>query len=245
MKKHFNINLIMTEEEEQLQSSNISLICEKLIEDEKIRVHCHITGKFRVAAQWSCNINLQLTKKVPVIFHSLRGYDSHLIFNELKKIDVKIDVIPNRLEKYIAFMINKNLVFVSDEGYLPCNKIWNNFNMENMGDYRDHYLKKDVLLLADVFEKFISTCLRFYKLDPCHYFSSPGLSWDAMLKLTGIELEKISDIDMYLFIEKGLRGGISYISKRYSEANNKYMKNYDSTKLSKCIKYLDKNNLYG
>ena len=81
--------------------------------------------------------------------------------------------------------------------------------MENMGDYRNHYLKKDVLLLADVFEKFISTCLRFYKLDPCHYFSSPGLSWDAMLKLTGIELEKISDIDMYLFIEKGLRGGIS------------------------------------
>ena len=81
--------------------------------------------------------------------------------------------------------------------------------MENMGDYRNHYLKKYVLLLADVFEKFISTCLRFYKLDPCHYFSSPGLSWDAMLKLTGIELEKISDIDMYLFIEKGLRGGIS------------------------------------
>ena len=117
--------------------------------------------------------------------------------------------------------------------------------MENMGDNRDHYLKKDVLLLVDVFEKFISTCLRFYQLDPCHYFSSPGLSWDAMLKLTGIELEKISDIDMYLFIEKGLRGGISYIAKRYSEANNKYMKNYDFTKLPKCIKYLDKNNLYG
>ena len=134
---------------------------------------------------------------------------------------------------------------MSDEEYLTCNKIWNKFNMENMGDNRDHYLKKDVLLLVDVFEKFISTCLRFYQLDPCHYFSSPGLSWDAMLKLTGIELEKISDIDMYLFIEKGLRGGISYIAKRYSEANNKYMKNYDFTKLPKCIKYLDKNNLYG
>ena len=107
--------------------------------------------------------------------------------------------------------------------------------MKNMGDYHDHYLKKDVLLLADVFEKFIDTCLKFYKLDPCHYFSSPGLSWDAMLKMTGVRLEKIVDIDIYLSIEKALRRGISYITKRYSEANNKYMKNYNSTKPSKYI----------
>ena len=112
-----------------------------------------------------------------------------------------------------------------------------------MGDYQDHYLKKDVLLLADVFEKFIDTCMKFYGLDPCHYFSSPGLSWDAMLKMTGVKLEKISDIDKYLFIEKGLRGGISYIAKRYAEANNKYMKVYDSRKSSKFITYLDINNL--
>ena len=114
-----------------------------------------------------------------------------------------------------------------------------------MGDYHDHYSKKDVLLLADVFEKFIDTCLKFYGLDPCHYFSSPGLSWDAMLKMTGIKLEKISDIDKYLFIEKGLRGGISYIAKRYAKANNKYTKNYDPKKLSTFITYLDMNNLYG
>ena len=74
--------------------------------------------------------------------------------------------------------------------------------MKNMGDYHDHYLKKDVSLLADVFEKFIVTCLKFYGLDPCHYFSSPGLNWDAMLKMTGIKLEKISDIDKYLFEEE-------------------------------------------
>ena len=117
--------------------------------------------------------------------------------------------------------------------------------MKNMGDYDDHYLKKDVLFLADVFEKFIDTFLKFYKLDPCHYFSSPGLSWDAMLKMTGMRLEKIVDIDMYLFIEKGLRGGISYIAKIYSEANNKYMKNYDPTKPSIYIPYLDMNNFYG
>ena len=81
-------------------------------------------------------------------------------------------------------------------------------------------LKTNVLLLADVFEKFIDTCLKFYKLDTCHYFSSPGLSWDTMLKMAGVKLEKILHIDMYLLIEKGLRGGISYIAKGYSEANN-------------------------
>ena len=78
-----------------------------------------------------------------------------------------------------------------------------------MGGYHDHYLKKDVFLLANVFEKFIDTCLKFYGLDLCHYFSSPELSRDAMLKMTGMKLEKISEIDKYLFIEKGLRGGIS------------------------------------
>ena len=100
------------------------------------------------------------------------------------------------------------------------------------------------MLLADVFEKFIDTCLKFYKLDPCHYFSSPGLSWDAMLKMTGVKLEKISNIDMYLFTKKGLKGGISYIGKRYSETNTKYMKNYDPTKPSKYMSYLDMNDLY-
>ena len=120
MKKHFNKNLIMSEEEEQFQSSNTCWICEKLIDDddEKVRDHCHVTGKFRGAAHWSCNINLQLTKKVPVIFHNLRGYDSHLIFCELNKFDVKIDVIPNRLEKYMAFFLNKNLVFIDSMQFM-------------------------------------------------------------------------------------------------------------------------------
>ena len=102
MKKHFKKILIMSEKgEQQFQSSNICWMCEKLTDDddEKVRDHCHVTRKFRGAAHWSCNINLQLTKKVPVIFHNLRGYDSHLIFNELNKFDVKIEVIPNRLEK--------------------------------------------------------------------------------------------------------------------------------------------------
>ena len=110
---------------------------------------------------------------------------------------------------------------ISEKDYLKENNIWNVFKMNTMGDYNDLYSKADVLLLADVFEKFISTCLDYYGLDPCHYFSTPGLSWDTILEMTKIELDLISDIDMHLFIEKGMRGGISYIAKRYSKANNK------------------------
>ena len=96
------------------------------------------------------------------------------------------------------------------------------------------YLKTDVLLLCDIFEKFIKTCLKYYCLDLCNYFSSPELSWDAMLKMTGIKLELISNIDIYLFIEKGMRGGNSYISKRYSESDS-----------DKTIMYSDANYLHG
>ena len=115
MKEHFNKHLVMAEEEEHLfQESNSCWICKKLIDDddEKVRDHCHAIGKFRGSAYWDCNINFQLTKKVPVIFHNLKGYDSHLIFSELNKFDVKISVIPNGLEKYMAFFLSKNLVFI-------------------------------------------------------------------------------------------------------------------------------------
>ena len=134
---------------------------------------------------------------------------------------------------------------ISVKDYLTCEKIWDKFEMKNMGDYHDHYLKKDVLLSADVFKTFIATCLKFYGLDPCHYLSSSGLSLDAMLKMTGVKLEKISDIDKYLFIEKRLRGGISYIAKRYAKSDNKYMNNYYPKKPSIFITYLDMKNLYG
>ena len=96
----------MSEKEEHLfQESSSFWICGKLIDhdDEKVRDHCHMTGKFRGPAHRSCSINFQLTKKVPIIFHNLRGYNSHLIFSELNKFDVKISVIPNGLEKYKAF----------------------------------------------------------------------------------------------------------------------------------------------
>ena len=121
MNKHFNKNLIMGEEEEHLfQQSNSCWICKKLIDndEEKVRDHCHVTGKFRGAANWNFNINCQLTKKVVVIFHNLRGYEIHLIFSELDKFDVTISVIPNGLEKYMGFFLNKDLVFIDSMRFM-------------------------------------------------------------------------------------------------------------------------------
>ena len=91
---------------------------------------------------------------------------------------------------------------ITDEQYCHATKVWEIVNLQTTGDYHDLYLKSDILLLADVFENFRSTCLQYYKLDPCHYYTSPGLSWDAMLKMTDIHLELMTDIDMFQFIDK-------------------------------------------
>ena len=107
--------------------------------------------------------------------------------------------------------------------------------MKNMGDYHDHYLQNVVLLSSHVFEKFIAACLKFYGLDPCHYFSFHGLTWDAMLKVT----KKYLILTSTYFLKKGLRGGIPYFAKRYAKANNKYMNDYDPKKLSTFISYLE------
>ena len=119
------------------------------------------------------------------------------------------------------------------------------FKLETIWDYHDLYLKTDVLLLADVFENFRRMSLEYYELDPAHYCTSSGLSWNACLKMTNIKLEFISDPDMYLFVENGLRGGLSVITQRKGNANNKYLKNYDNSSKSKFISYFDANNLYG
>ena len=145
-------------------------------------------------------------------------------------------------EQFYSILNNEH---ITDEDYQHAQNVWNTFKLQLMGEYHDLYLKSDVLLLADVFENFRKTCIQYYKLDPCHYFTSPGLSWDAMLKMTDIKLELMTDIDMFQFIEKGMRGGISYIANRYGKANNKYMKEYDEKAHSKYIMYLDANNLYG
>ena len=121
MKTHFNKNLVMSvDEKERFQLANICWICNKLFDvgDEKVRDHCHVTGKFRSAADFSCNANCKLSKNVPVIFHNLRGYDSHLIIKEIRKFHVKVSVIPNGLEKYMAFTVNKKLVFIDSMQFM-------------------------------------------------------------------------------------------------------------------------------
>ena len=134
---------------------------------------------------------------------------------------------------------------ISEDDYQHAINVWNTFNCKTIRDYHDLYLKSDVLLLADVFENFRKTCMEHYNLDPAHYFTSPGLAWDACLKETGQQLQLLVDYDMLLMFERGIRGGITHISKRYAEANNKYMKNYNPEKPSSYIQYLDANNLYG
>ncbi|KAK3748543.1 hypothetical protein QZH41_001377 [Actinostola sp. cb2023] len=298
-------------------------VCEKpLVVEGKldsVRDHCHITGKYRGAAH---NLKLRLSPKttvIPVVFHNLRGYDSHLLMQAISKVEGRISCIPNNTEKYISFSLNQlrfidsaqfllapldKLVeanqpevfqitakyepaeerrklllrkgvypyeymdswerfeecqlppkeafysklsdtHISDQDYTHAQKVWEVFGCKTMGDYHDLYCRTDVLLLADIFEVFRKTCREHYKLDPAHYYTSPGLSWDALLRKTWIELELLTDYDMYLFIEKGLRGGISMVSKRHAKANNHLVEGYDSSKPSIHLLYLDANNLYG
>ena len=305
--------------------------------NEKVKDHCHYTGRFRGAAHNSCNLNYKKPKFIPVVFHNLSGYDSHLFIKNLGFTDGTIDCIPNNEEKYISF--TKNIVVgsytdkkgkdkpikhkirfidsfkfmsdsleslvnnlpgdgfnilerfykgeklslvkrkgfypyeymnslkrfkenkippkeafysrligegISDEDYEHVKKVWKVFGMKTLQDYHDLYNVTDVLLLADVFENFRNVCMENYKLDPAHYFTAPGLAWDACLKITDVELELLSDIDMLLMIEKGIRGGVSMISNRHAKANNKYMgESFIDTMISTYIMYLDANNLYG
>ena len=134
---------------------------------------------------------------------------------------------------------------ITDDEYDHAKKVWKTFKIKTMSEYHDLYLASDVLLLTNVFENFRKTCMQYYKLDLSHYFTSPGLSWDAMLiKMTNIKLELMTDIDMFQFIKKSMRGGVSYIANRYGNVNNKYMKEYNEKAPSKYIMYLDANNLY-
>ena len=124
-------------------------------------------------------------------------------------------------------------------------KVWDVFEIKNCGQYHDLHVQSDTLLLADVFENFRNKCLKIYELDPIYFVSAPGLAWQACLKRTGVKLELITDYDMLLMIEKGIRGGICQATHRYAKAYIKYMKNYDKNNEPSYIEYLDANNLYG
>ena len=130
--------------------------------------------------------------------------------------------------------------------YQHAQRVWKEFRIHNLGDCHDLYLRTDVVLLANVFEAFRDTCLKHYKLDPAHFYTSPGLAWCACLKHTGIRLELLADPDMLLTFERGIRGGITQAVCKYASANNKYMGDkFDPNKDTTYLQYLDANNLYG
>ena len=311
-------------------------IYEKDLNGDKVKDHCHFTGKYRGAAHNKCNLNYRKPKIIPVVLHNLSGYDSHLFIKNLGFTEGNIDCIANNDEKYITFSKNirvdymnrekkyvpgfykirfvdsfkfmsrgldklvndlpkdafKNLeryytgeklnlikrkgVYpydymdteerfkenclppkkafysklnregITDEDYEHAEKVWDMFEMKTLQDYHNLYNETDLLLLADVFENFRNICLENYKLGPGHYLTAPGLAWDARLKMTKVNLELLSDVDMLLMVERGIRGGVSMISKRYAKANNKYMgKSYVNNLVSVFLMYLDANNLYG
>ena len=329
--------LRLTKEEKILFSKEkFCHICKMELENDKVRDHCHFTGKYRGAAHNSCNLQCRKPMILPVIFHNLQGYDAHLFIKQLACLPGELNCIPSTEEKYISFskkikvseykskrtgemvslnfevrfidslkflqsslanlvknlkpedFLNTKKIFeknvdlltrkgvypydyvssleklsetrlppkeefysqlndedISDEDYKHAINVWNTFDCKTIRDYHNLYLITDVLILADLFENFRVNCLKHYKLDPAHYYTSPGLAWDACLKETGQKLELISDYDMLMMFEQGIRGGITHISKRYAEANNKYMKDYNPDNESTFIQYLDANNLYG
>ncbi|XP_057311370.1 uncharacterized protein LOC130649159 isoform X1 [Hydractinia symbiolongicarpus] len=151
-----------------------------------------------------------------------------------------------RLPSKDDFYSKLNMNGISDADYAHAQKVWKDMKVENMGVYHDIYLKTDVLLLSDVFETFRETCLKNYKLDPAHFYTAPGLAWQACLKKTDVKLDLLSDMDMLLFVEMGIRGGLCQAVHRHAKANNPYMGDmYNTSEDTTYLQYLDANNLYG
>ena len=143
-----------------------------------------------------------------------------------------------------AFYSNLNMEDITDVDYRHEKTVFQYLINKNLGDYHDLYVQSDTLLLADVFENFRNMCIKVYWIDPAHFLSAPGLAWQASSKKTEVKLELLSDVDMLLMVEKGIRGGICHAIHRYAKANNKYMKNYNKDKEESFLQYLDANNLY-
>ena len=135
----------------------------------------------------------------------------------------KEESLPDK--EYFYSELNKE--HITDEDYAHAQKIWDTFNIKNLGEYHDLYVQSDTLLLADVFESFRDKCIEIYELDPAHFLSAPGLAWQACLKKTGVKLELLTDNDMLLMFEEGIRGEMCQATYRYAKANNQYITNYD------------------
>ena len=211
--------------------------------------------------------NLRFIDSVNFLLSSLeklvKGIDEFPIMNKLmpeenkRKLLIKKGIYPyeymdsferfgeTQLPEKVKFYSSLSGEGITDEEYGRAKQVWETFGCRNLGDYHNLYVATDTALLADVFENFRKVCQERYGLDPAHYYSAPGLSWDALLKKTGVELELLTDLDMHLMIERGRRGGISMVSKRYAKANNPRVEGYDPAQPTNYITYLDANNLYG
>ena len=176
------------------------------------------------------NTFITLLRKGVYPYEYMDGWDK---FNE--------KLIPSKESFYSSLTLEN----ITEVDYIHAKNVFKTFKLNNLGDYHDLYVRSDTLLLADIFENFRNACLSNYELDPAHFISLPGLAWQACLKKTGVELELLTDYDMLLMIDEGIRGGICHAVHRYAKANNIYMKDYDSSKESSYIQYLDSNNLYG
>ena len=134
---------------------------------------------------------------------------------------------------------------ITDDDYAHSQKVYDTFNIKNLGEYHDPYVQLGTAQLAYVFENFGNACLEIYELDPAHFLSSPGQAWQGCLKKTQVKLELLTDNDMLFMFEEGTRGGICQATHRYVKANNKHMKNHGKDKESSDLIYVDANNLYG
>ena len=150
-------------------------------------------------------------------------------------------ILPNRKALYSELYLE----YITDEDYTHAQKVFEEFNITNLGKYHDLYVQSDILLLADVFENFRNKCINIYKLDPAHFLSAPRSAWQAYLNKTGVKLELLTNYNMLLTVDKGIRSGTCHAIHRYAKANNKYMKNYDKNKESLYLIYLDTNTLHG
>jgi hypothetical protein len=153
---------------------------------------------------------------------------------------LKITKLPP-IEKFYSSLTEST---ISEKEYVRCQNLWKTFDIKNLGDFSDLYLIIDCLLLTDIFYNFRKVCMKYYKLDPAHYFTTPGLSWDAMLRMTGVEFELISDYDIFMTVESGIRGGLTQCSTRHAVANNPYLSNYNPEEETSYIMFKDANNLY-
>jgi hypothetical protein len=215
----FSIDRLRFIDSYQFMSSLLEILTENLKK----------TGKHTVKYFPKKILNL-VTRKGVCLYDYI---DDFSIFNE------------TALHSICEFYSELNGSHISQTDYGHTQNIWRKFNCKTLRDYLRIYLKVDVLTQADVFETFRDVCMKKYSLDPLHYYTVPGLAWDALFKYTVHLQELMIDPDMYLFCEQGIRGGISMICNRYAKANNKYMKDYDNQSPSTYIASWDANNLYG